>query len=376
MAKLAGDSKQVIMTLQTQHGKYGPAPSPQASSHRQHARLTLQSQDMRRLLFISKSATAPSTRYRIMQYLPLAQKAGWETEHHDWPSGLIAQSRIIKAARKADVTIVLRSTLHPLARHLLRKASRRLVFDMDDAVFLTPPGKKKSSRPARFAAIARLCDEIWAGNSYLAEHAQQYNDSVHILPTSIDPTRYLCEASPDPNCHDLVWVGSSATKKYLEGALPMLEAVAKEVPGVRLKIISDFQLQGGLPIVNIPWTADGEMQHIASSAIGIAPMPDDPWTRGKCGCKVLQYMAAGLPVVVSDMPTHQRIVTNDQEGYLASTTDEWVAAIKRLIYNPTLRKRLGVAGREKLVREFSLESTWQTMHKRLTHLVEQSPARP
>lgn len=331
---------------------------------------------MSSILFISKSSEAPSTRYRALQYLPLLQAAGWEAEHRAWTGDVAQRRAVLEQAGRVDVVVSVRRTFGPLTRRLLRRAARRLVFDFDDAIFLDTAGRTRGSRWRRFASMLRRCDDVWAGNDFLAEHARRFNPSVCVLPTSIDADKYLCDAAPDADHVDLVWVGSSSTRRYLEAALPMLESVAEQMPQLRLKVIADFELRGGLPILNIPWSAEGEMQAIASSAIGIAPMPDDPWTRGKCGCKVLQYMAAGLPVVVSDMSTHRRCVDAGVEGYLAADTEQWIAAIRHLVYDPQLRRRCGQAGRERLVREFCLTGAWSRMSERLEKLIDPAPQRP
>jgi glycosyltransferase involved in cell wall biosynthesis len=133
----------------------------------------------------------------------------------------------------------------------------------------------------------------------------------------------------------------------------LLNAIGAAVPGVHLKLICDRPLAlGKLPIEFVPWSERTEAAEIASSSIGISWMPDDDWSRGKCGLKVLQYMAAGLPVVANPVGVHVDMVRHDETGFLAETAGEWVAAIRKLAANPTLRARMGMAGRRLVARDY------------------------
>ena len=144
---------------------------------------------------------------------------------------------------------------------------------------------------------------------------------------------------------DLVWVGSSSTLRGLEAIAPLLNAIGEQVPGVRLKLVCDrFLHLAGLPVVECPWAEATEAAEIAAADIGISWVPDDPWSRGKCGLKVLQYMAAGLPVVTNPVGVHPEMVRHGETGFLATTEAEWVEAIRTLAADPDLRRRDGGRG--------------------------------
>jgi glycosyltransferase involved in cell wall biosynthesis len=134
-----------------------------------------------------------------------------------------------------------------------------------------------------------------------------------------------------------------------------LEGLGRRVPGLRLKLVCDrFLKLDGLPVVAVPWAADGEAAALATADVGVSWIPDDDWSRGKCGLKVLQYMAAGLPVVCNPVGVHPEMVQSGTTGYLAATPGEWLAAVATLAAEPWLRRRMGAAGRRRLEADYSV----------------------
>jgi glycosyltransferase involved in cell wall biosynthesis len=210
--------------------------------------------------------------------------------------------------------------------------------------------------------MIQKCDQVWAGNSYLAQYALRKTPSVIVLPTSLTPGKYVQNTDKTTEFIDLVWIGSSSTRKYLESALWFLEDAAEKCSDLRLKIVSDFELQSSkISILNIPWSEEIEAEALASSHIGIAPMPDDAWTRGKCGLKILQYMAAGLPVISSPIGVNRDIIENGLNGFLATEPEEWIFAITKLATDPALRDRLGQSGQRQVIEHYSVNVTFQKM---------------
>ena len=165
---------------------------------------------------------------------------------------------------------------------------------------------------------------------------------------------------------DLVWIGSRSTRRYLVKLTPLLEDLAQELPQLRLKIIADFDLPASkLTVLSVPWREQTEALELASAHIGIAPMADNSWTRGKCGLKVLQYMAAGLATVASMAGVHRDIVEQGVSGFLAASTDEWREALRRLIVDAPLRERIGARGKREATERFSLAATFARMQSLL-----------
>lgn len=267
-------------------------------------------------------------------------------------------------AKQADVVVILRKTFSLPFLRLLRLCSKNLIFDLDDAIFCRSDGKASNSRQLRFERVARICEQVWAGNLYLADMAGRYNESVKIMPTSLDYRKYLLEVEKNPDYFDLVWIGSRSTQKYLQKWLPVLESLSEIIPNLRLKIVADFDLSSErLKITAVPWSKKGEAEELSSAHIGIAPMSDDSWTKGKCGLKVLQYMAASLPVVSSPTGVNREIVKHGVTGYLAESPKEWWVAIEKLAHDSDLRQAMGEAGQMRVVKQYSIDVTYCKMAK-------------
>src|SRR5205823_14020483 len=169
-------------------------------------------------------------------------------------------------------------------------------------------------------------------------------DRISLVPTCVDPWVYPM-ARHEPNGHvRLVWIGSASTLRGLERIAPTLEAVGAAIPAMSLKLICDRSLKlVHLPVELCPWSELTEAVELAAADIGIAGMPEDDWSRGKCGLKVLQYMAAGLPVIANPVGVHRNMVRHGENGLLAATDEEWIAAVRTLAGDPTLRRRMGRA---------------------------------
>ncbi|MBU0909311.1 MAG: glycosyltransferase family 4 protein [Proteobacteria bacterium] len=254
-----------------------------------------------------------------------------------------------------------RTYSYPFFR-LLRFAAKYLVFDYDDAVFQKDQGQRSDSRERSFTRSVSAADQVWAGNNYLAARARPFARKILVLPTSLDTDKYDLCVDKERNYLDLVWIGSSSTKEHLKSVLPALESAASVIPALRLKIIADFTLQSDkLTIVPIRWSEKREAQELAAAHVGIAPLPDNLFTRGKCALKVIQYMAAGLPVISSPTGVNAEIVEHGVNGFLAAGEQEWLAAIQRLVADDALRNSMGKAGRKRCFDNFSLQSTFRKM---------------
>jgi glycosyltransferase involved in cell wall biosynthesis len=322
----------------------------------------------RTILFISKGEQAASTRYRVSDYLPFWSAAGWKTAHLTHDGSLRRWVDILRRARHADVVVIVRRTFSLPMLRLLRAAAPYLVFDFDDAIFVRSSGEHSGSKLARFGRTLAACDQVWAGNAYLAENAARFNDRVTVIPTAVEAAKYQVSPAKPTESVDLVWIGSSSTRKHLMTILPALEIAAARIPALRLKVIADFAIESAvLQTEAVRWSADGEATALASSHIGIAPLPDNEFTRGKCGLKILQYMAAGLPVVASPVGVNADLVQADVTGYTARTDDEWINAIERLASDPRLRERLGEEGRRICQQHYVHERVFQQLQHALSN---------
>lgn len=303
-------------------------------------------------------------RYRVAAFRAAFASAGHSLDIQSLPQGAFARLGIGRRLGHADAVILQRKLLPGWAVSLLRRRVRRLIFDYDDAVWLrdsySPRGFDDPRRSRRFRATVVACDLVVAGNEFLAEAARRHVPAgrVAVIPTCVEPRDYPVakplSASQASAPLQLVWVGSSSTLRGLERFIPTLSAVGRAVPGVRLKLICDrFLTIPHLPVDECPWRGDTEAAEIASADVGIGWVPDDPWSRGKCGLKILQYQAAGLPVVANPVGVQPEMVRDGETGFTATTTEEWVAAVARL-GDPDLRSRLGSAGRRQVEERYSV----------------------
>jgi glycosyltransferase involved in cell wall biosynthesis len=301
-------------------------------------------------------------RYRLAALRPMLESRGHRLELQAIPQGLFARLQLWLSLGRYDVVVLQRRLLSSFHLLMLRRHARRLLFDYDDAVFLRDSysGKPQESaiRRRRFAATVHAADAVIAGNDFLSAEAVRYTspERIYDMPTCVDPRSYpLTDHQRQGRDVQLVWIGSSSTLNGLERCRPLLEQVGAENPGVRLKLICDRFLRfDRLPVVESPWSEPTETQELAGADIGISWLPDDAWSRGKCGLKVLQYLAAGLPVVANRVGVQSEMVQHGTTGYLAETPAQWAESIRRLANDPALRQRLGRAGRRLVQERYSV----------------------
>jgi glycosyltransferase involved in cell wall biosynthesis len=325
--------------------------------------------------------TTPSQRFRIEQWAPLLERDHGIRVHFA-PfadrrlGGLLAQPGRLasKAARMAlaiaarlpdvlrarryDAVLVHRSVClaGPAAlERLLAAIGPPVVFDFDDAIWLrhTSGANALFDRlkfPGKTATSCRLAARVAAGSEYLAGWARGHSARVDVVPTSIDPDAYEARERP-PNGRVVIgWTGSATSMTHLERAAPLLRRLRAERE-VEVRVLSTRPPElPGVEVVFRPWTPANEVDEIRAFDVGIKPMPDDEWARGKCPMKELQYLALGIPAVCSAVGGTREAVRHGDNGYLVSTEDEWMEALLRLVDDPALRRRLGEAGR-RTVRE-------------------------
>jgi glycosyltransferase involved in cell wall biosynthesis len=300
-------------------------------------------------------------RYRLAALGPLFTRAGCTLDLQPWPRHWLSLLRLRRALGAPDVLILQRRLPAAWQLPLLRRAAPQLVFDFDDAIFLrdsySSHGCHCPRRARAFAAMARAADVLVAGNPFLGAQAALWTDpgKVHVIPTCVDLTRYTPAEHVNGAGARLVWIGSGSTLRGLDRARPMLEDLGQRLPALTLKIICDrFLRLQSLPVLPCPWSETTETAELREADIGLSWLPDDLWSRGKCGLKVLQYMAAGLPVVANPVGVQARLVRHGNTGFLVRTADELVRAVARLADDPALRQRMGRRGRKVVQESYSL----------------------
>jgi glycosyltransferase involved in cell wall biosynthesis len=305
-------------------------------------------------------------RYRIRAFEGTLAASGWSLAIEPLATGLL--QRLVQFGRVAefDAVILQRKLLPGWQLKELRKRTKRLIFDFDDAVLYRDSydrrGPHNRRRADRFERTVQTADVVIAGNAFLADCSLKAGadpDRVRVIPTCIDTDSVRANAgSGRADGVDLVWIGSSSTLAGLDLQRPLWERLGRDIPGLRLRMVCDHFLRfDSLPVVDVPWSEATEAADVASADIGISWIPDDLWSRGKCGLKVLQYQAAGLPVVANPVGVHSEIIRSGVDGLLPSTADQWVESVQRLAEDPDLRRRMGRAARASLETNYSVD-TW------------------
>ncbi len=314
------------------------------------------------VLALVEGVDQPCYRYRLEAFAWSMAQQGLYLQVSPLRRRLLPRIAQLLAAGRAEVVILQRKLLPLWQLALLRGAAKHLIYDVDDALFQRDSyhvrGPDSRVRRGRFAATVRVADLVIAGNEYLRQQVAAYVEPgrVRVVPTCIEPTWYAAAAHRRTGAAvRLAWIGQQSNLASLECARGHLAAAAGYLPGLELRVISSSSLQlAGSRVVPIAWSSATEAADLADSDIGVNWLPDDAWSRGKCGLRVLQYMAAGLPVVANPVGMNRSMVVDGETGYLASTPQEWAAAISRLAADPELRRKMGAAGRRLVSHRYSV----------------------
>ncbi|HYH84017.1 MAG TPA: glycosyltransferase family 4 protein, partial [Pyrinomonadaceae bacterium] len=328
----------------------------------------------------------PSQRYRIEQWEPLLRASGVEITYRAfedeelsrvlYSSGRTAhkamltlrafarRARHLRDLREFDAVYILRESAllgPPVFERLIARGGVPFVFDFDDAVFeryVSPSNGYLSylKFPGKTRTICRLAAHVTAGNEYLAEYARRFNPRVTVIPTSVDTSKYTIEPRAPNEVPVVGWTGSYSTVQHLLTLAGALRRLA-ERERFRLRVIStpDTKLEGleGVEVELLPWRSETEVEDLRPLDMGIMPLPEDRWSRGKCGMKALQYMGLGIATVCSPVGVNSEIVRDGANGFIAATEDEWVEKLTLLLRSPELRERLGRAGRATVEEKYS-----------------------
>jgi len=337
------------------------------------------------LLLTRHGRMGSSSRQRFYQYLPFLAGQGFEiavARLHDEsyllrlyagegrsPRAILGdylrRIAFLLSHRRWDLLWIEKEILPWLPRAAERLLTPRgvpWVLDYDDAIF----HRYDNLGPARILlgrkidALMRGATMVIAGSHYLAQRAIAAGaQRVELLPTVVDLRRYPlpAQARPDSEPFTIGWVGSPTTAGYLAGIAPALGALCKD-GAARLVCVGGAPARmDGVAAVQRAWSEASEAAEIARFDVGIMPLPDAPWERGKCGYKLIQYMACGIPVVASPVGANLEIVEHAVQGYLADTQPSWIEALARIRDDPGLRRRMGEAGRRRVEALYSLERT-------------------
>lgn len=298
----------------------------------------------------------PSTRFRWLQYADILLSAGvvpsqLQTRRGAFPprsqlarpawllSSAVDAYGLVQKANQSDVRFLQREMISTLytAEYFLKEP---FIFDVDDAIFL-------SQRFSGIDRIARRASLVICGNSYLQDYFAKFSATV-VLPTGVDTIRFY-PSRPVNNSRTIGWSGSSSGFSYLYKIESALCTVLARHPDVTLRIVADrppaFAQIPASRVNFIQWNAESEVATLQDLAVGIMPLADGPWEKGKCSFKMLTYMAVSVPVVVSAVGMNTEVMAHGEAGYLVRNSDEWVDALSELLSSDGTNKQMGLIGR-------------------------------
>lgn len=360
----------------------------------------------KRILFIVQHRwdRSPGQRYRCEQYIPYLQQAGFEcvyspilaTEQEDKdfysPGNYIRKFILFLLGAYRRLKDVIRAGQFPVIyiyreafmtgttvfEKLLKRSGAKVVYDFDDAIWNHDVSRANKTlgwlkRPEKTNDIIALSHLVIVGNQYLAQHSKQFNPNVVVVPSTIDLNYYRVPGKKENEKVVIGWSGSLTTIEHFKPAIPVLKRI-KERYGSKV----EFRVFGAedytneeLNIKGILWTPRNEVEQIAAFDIGIMYLPDNEWTRGKCGMKGLQYMALEVATVMSAVGVNNDIVQQGVNGFLAATEDEWFEKLSLLVESKELRTTLGKAGRKTIEEKYSCQALHATYVNHFESLIAQ-----
>ena len=336
---------------------------------------------MRIFFFTKYGRKGASSRYRTHQFLEFYRNAGVRTRCfplfpdrylEDLYEGEKSSDRIsdiywrrwrdMKWVGDCDLVVVEKEFFPFLPAFCERKAFqsvRHILLDFDDAIFFKyryhPRITVRWLLGKKLDRLMAWSDGVIGGNRFLSEYASQYAPRTWVVPTSVDTDKYLVHDHDHGGLVTLGWIGTPITAKYLNLIRGPIEKLAREIP-IRFIVIGTKAPEwDGVEVLSYPWSEEKEADWIRWMDIGLMPLEDTPWEKGKCGLKLLQYMAARVVPVGSNVGANRDIITPGTDGYLCGTEDEWLACLLALARDPDRRVRIGEAARRKILEEYSLK---------------------
>lgn len=302
-----------------------------------------------------------SSRYRVLQYLPYLKEFRIDTKVSTFPNSFRQWIKLFSELRDYDILFIQRKRLWYWQIWYLKRSGIKIIYDFDDAIMLKSPvtgGGRSFKRQWTFARMVRNSNLVIVGNQNLKLQVLPYNKNTVIIPTAIDLGRYtIKDYSKDKEKVTIGWIGSKSSVPFLKELTPAFDHLASRYKQIELKMIcDDFFDCKKMPVTKKMWALKDENSDLQDIDIGLAPLPDHKWTKGKCATKLLQYLSIGIPVVCSPVGVHNEIIQEGVNGLFATSTQEWIEKINRLLLDKTLRKHMGLEGRKTVESAYSLKA--------------------
>jgi len=303
-------------------------------------------------------------RFRVEQYFPFLEARGIEPKWQPFSGTLKERLASYQDLSSYDVVCIQRRLFSPFEFHHIRRRSKKVLFDLDDAIMYRSAGSfahYSFSRWFKFRRMVKGSDLVTVGNQFLREEVLRVDrkKEVTLIPTCIDTSLYPKKKEINDSAEFILgWIGTRGNLKYLKKLDPIFERIGRQFPNVRLKIVSnDFYDPLSLPVIKKPWRLEDENEDLISFDVGLMPLDDDLWSRGKCGLKIIQYLSVGVPAVCTPVGINGDIVKDGENGFWASTPEEWVDRLAMLIRDRELRRKMGLQGIATIEKEYSLAVT-------------------
>jgi glycosyltransferase involved in cell wall biosynthesis len=330
-------------------------------------------------------------RFRVAQYVPYLRDAGFDVTISSFYTRdffrvvyqpgrhVLKAATFLKLAAKRvselltvgnyDLVLLYREAIPfgpPVIESMIAARGIPIVYDFDDAIFLPNVSEANKAfaflkNPSRVARVLRLSQHVIAGNEYLGEYARQHTAAVTVIPTAVDTSKFVPRSAPSTRSSDELivgWIGSPTTYPYLHSLSEVLRAVARHhVFTLKVSGAGQPVRIPGVRVQEVPWSLADEVALFNTCDVGVYPLTDDDWAKGKCGFKAIQCMACGVPVVAAAVGVNREIINDGVNSFLASTPTEWIEKLGRLLSDAELRSRMAVAGRRTIEARYSLQVT-------------------
>ncbi len=327
-----------------------------------------------KIIFLTHSSDQ-GHRFRVEQYFPylIAHQVEpkWQPLPGPWKERLAAYRRL----PLFDAVCIQRRLLSPLEFFLIRQKSLKVLLDIDDAIMYRSSSSTHPhsfSRRLKFRWMVRGSDVVTTGNEFLKKEVLKVDPGkkVFLIPTCIDTSLYPKKKTISGSEEIVLgWIGTKGNLRYLKKLEPVFKTLHQRFPRASLKIVSnDFYETSHLPVIKKLWKLEDENEDLVSFDIGLMPLNDDLWSRGKCGLKIVQYLSVGLPVVCTPVGINSDIIQDGKNGFWATTDQEWVDRLSILIQDKELRHQMGLKGIETVEREYSLPVTSEKFFRVLQSL--------
>lgn len=319
------------------------------------------------IIFLTHSSNQ-GHRFRVEQYFPLLRENGIEPLWQPLPSSMKNRYLIYQNLSQYDIVCIQRRLLSPLEFLWVRKKSKKILFDLDDAVMYrssSSPHPHSFSRWFKFKRMVKGSDVVIVGNHFLREEVLRADPKkmVFVIPTPLDLNAYPMKKEINLSSEMIIgWIGTKGNLRYLLALEPVFKVLAIQFPTVKLKIVSNGHFESKyLFTINKPWALQEENHDLISFDIGLMPLEDNLWSRGKCGLKIIQYLSVGLPVICSPVGINREIIKPGVNGFWATTDEEWVGHLSTLLQNGGLRREMGLRGIETVKEGYSVEVNFSKM---------------